>query len=173
MTNGKEKRDQKNVLIGTLLAAVLIMAIGYAALAQRLTINGTATISSEWNIAITGAQEATEGKVGNPVVTDISHTTATATFSVGFTTPGESTVIDVTVHNGGTLDAELESIQITPSEEDSSLKFEVIGVGEGDPLTQGQDQVVKVKVTFQDDGTGQLPTVKTNTATIILNYVQA
>ena len=28
MTNGKEKRDQKNVLIGTLLAAVLIMAIG-------------------------------------------------------------------------------------------------------------------------------------------------
>ena len=173
MTNGKEKRDQKNVLIGTLLAAVLIMAIGYAALAQRLTINGTATISSEWNIAITNAEEATGEKVGNPVVSGIDHTTTTATFNVGFTTPGESTVIDVTVHNGGTLDAELESIQITPSEEESKLKFEVIGVSEGDPLTQGQDQVVKVKVTFEDDGTGQLPTVKTNTATIILNYVQA
>ena len=39
----------RNIIIGTLLAAVAIMAVGYAALAQTLQINGTATISSNWN----------------------------------------------------------------------------------------------------------------------------
>ena len=40
----------KNILIGTLLAVVFVMAVGYAAFAQQLTINGTATINSSWDV---------------------------------------------------------------------------------------------------------------------------
>lgn len=40
----------KNALIGALLAVVFVMAVGYAAFAQQLTINGTAEISSSWDI---------------------------------------------------------------------------------------------------------------------------
>ena len=40
----------KNALIGALLAVVFVMAVGYAAFAQQLTINGTAEISSKWDI---------------------------------------------------------------------------------------------------------------------------
>lgn len=50
----------RNVVIGTLLAAVAIMAVGYAALAQTLTINGTATINSTWDIKISKAELVTE-----------------------------------------------------------------------------------------------------------------
>ena len=49
----------RNIVIGALLAAVAIMAVGYAALAQTLTISGTASISSTWNVAIT---DITEGE---------------------------------------------------------------------------------------------------------------
>ena len=40
----------KNALIGALLAVVFVMAVGYAAFAQQLTINGTAEITSKWDI---------------------------------------------------------------------------------------------------------------------------
>ena len=40
----------KNALIGALLAVVFVMAVGYAAFAQLLTINGTATIESSWDV---------------------------------------------------------------------------------------------------------------------------
>lgn len=40
----------KNALIGALLAVVFVMAVGYAAFAQQLTINGTAEITSKWDV---------------------------------------------------------------------------------------------------------------------------
>ena len=42
----------KSSVIMVLLAVVLIMAIGYAAFAQQLTINGSAEISSTWDVHI-------------------------------------------------------------------------------------------------------------------------
>ena len=41
----------KNALIGALLAVVFVMAVGYAAFAQQLTINGSAEINSSWDIS--------------------------------------------------------------------------------------------------------------------------
>ena len=46
----------KNALIGALLAVVFVMAVGYAAFAQLLTINGTATIDSSWDVHFDPAQ---------------------------------------------------------------------------------------------------------------------
>ena len=44
------ENKNKNVLIGALLAVVFVMAVGYAAFAQQLTINGTSTITSKWDV---------------------------------------------------------------------------------------------------------------------------
>ena len=46
----------KNALIGALLAVVFVMAVGYAAFAQQLTINGSASISSSWDVHIKDIQ---------------------------------------------------------------------------------------------------------------------
>ena len=40
--------DKKKALIGILSVLVCIMAVGYALLAQQLTINGSASIDSTW-----------------------------------------------------------------------------------------------------------------------------
>ena len=46
-------KDKKKLLIGILSALVCVMAVGYALLAQELTINGSASIDSLWKVEIT------------------------------------------------------------------------------------------------------------------------
>ena len=53
MKNTFVKTENKNVVIGALVIAILIMAIGYALLSQELKVNGSGTISSTWNVGIT------------------------------------------------------------------------------------------------------------------------
>ena len=48
-----KKRDQRNILIGVLLVAIVVMSVGYAAFATTLTVGGTSTITNNWNVAIT------------------------------------------------------------------------------------------------------------------------
>ena len=43
---------KKNLIIGGLIAIVLAMAVGYAAFATNLDINGTSTIDSKWDVRI-------------------------------------------------------------------------------------------------------------------------
>jgi len=47
---------KRNVIIGSLCAVLLLMVVGYAAFSTTLNINGTANISSTWNILITDIQ---------------------------------------------------------------------------------------------------------------------
>ena len=46
-------QDKKKTLIGILSSLVCVMAVGYALLAQELTINGRASIDSTWKVEIT------------------------------------------------------------------------------------------------------------------------
>ena len=46
-------RKQKNIVLGSLGAIILLMGIGYAAFNTQLNINGTSNISSNWDIRIT------------------------------------------------------------------------------------------------------------------------
>ena len=72
---------KKKVLIGILSVLVCIMAIGYALLAQELTINGSASIDSLWKIEITNiASKDVVGDAVNKVYP--SYIATTANFSV-------------------------------------------------------------------------------------------
>ena len=102
------KAKQKSTLIGALLAVVFVMAVGYAAFAQRLQINGTAQITSNWDVhfddtyktggtnAATAITTHTGTLVGGATAStaptgtltyDSSNTTAT--LSVSLTQPGD------------------------------------------------------------------------------------
>ena len=75
--------DKKNYAVIALVCALAIMAVGYSLLAQTLTINGTATIASDWDVAITDITEGTPtGGATNAVAA--SHTGTTATFNVNY-----------------------------------------------------------------------------------------
>ena len=44
-------RKNKSTLIAGLLAAIVLMAVGYAAFSTTLTIGSSASVSSTWNVA--------------------------------------------------------------------------------------------------------------------------
>ena len=64
MNNEKHESRNKNILIGALLAVILIMGVGYAAFAQQLNINGTANITSTWQVELTNIADTGQNGTG-------------------------------------------------------------------------------------------------------------
>ncbi len=109
--------DKKNIVIGALIFAICVMSIGYAALSTTLTINGTATISQDWNIAITDIAIDTSSSSAAETyaeATPASHTDTTATFDVTLKQPGAYVTYDITIKNKGTIAGNLDAV-VTPT----------------------------------------------------------
>ena len=107
----------KNALIGALLAVVFVMAVGYAAFAQQLTINGSASISSRWDVHIKDIQgQVTNSSTAGDNTTDAgnpTHDTTTANFTTKLVSPGDQVTYTVTVENSGSIDAQLNDIVLS------------------------------------------------------------
>ncbi len=101
----------KNALIGALLAVVFVMAVGYAAFATTLTINGTAEITTSWDVHFTGDTEAVTATPGTGGTLTPSGTIAfdtdklVATLTADLKQPGDTVVYTLTPHNYGTVTA--------------------------------------------------------------------
>ena len=109
-------KNGKNIMIAALLIAVVALAIGYAAFATTLTINGHAVIDSNWDveiISITPSYSGTAVETTNSPTTP-SFTATTATFDTTLKAPGDYATYTVKVKNKGTITAKLNSI--TPSD---------------------------------------------------------
>ena len=110
---GIMEAKNKNILIGGLLAIVLVMAVGYAAFATQLNINGTANITSSWHVGFDTNQTSTytptaglggaTKPTGSISFSDDQHATLTANFQQ----PGDKIVFTLTIKNTGTLNANL------------------------------------------------------------------
>ncbi len=160
---------KKNIIITFLVAIICIMAIGYAAFSQTLNITGSATIDSNWNIKITSV--TTKNILGHatkafePIVSDTA-----VTFKTNLKYPGDSMTYEVTISNEGTVDAKVDSIEITDSK-NPAITFTTTGINENDLLEAGQKQTYNVIVTYNDNITSQ-PSELSATLTVKLNYVQ-
>ncbi len=186
-------KDKKNAIIVSLLIAVVAMAIGYAALSSQLTINGTAEVTSTWDVKMTNISE---GSVSNSAgVTPTAEVNSkqisgntTATFDVSFQTPGDTVEFDITVTNSGSLDAKLSNVTATATDgsggpleltEENGINYEVTIDGQGIEaakntiITNGGDtQTVHVKVYWDQNATA-VPENATKKLTVNLEYVQA
>lgn len=100
------KNNRNNLMIIGLLSVLAIMAIGYAAFATTLTISGTATATSSWNIhydtTVTTPTSQTTGTSGS-----ISYNGTAATLNASLVKPGDSVVFTLTVVNEGNIAATL------------------------------------------------------------------
>lgn len=109
-------RNNKNVLIFSLLGVLVIMSIAYAAFSTALTISSTASIDASWNVAFdttktsgTGVIATTTGKSGATApsgtltYSDGQHATINTTLHQ----PGDKVVYTLTIKNTGSLDATL------------------------------------------------------------------
>ncbi len=164
--NDKRKR---NIIIGALCGVLLIMAVGYAAFATQLNIEGTTSITSSWNVKITNIEE--KNKVGTASSKeDPTHEDLTATFSVSLISPGDSIEYDITVENQGTIDAELARIKMSKST-NPAIKFSYSGIEEGSILAASTSDVLTVKVEYDSSVTSQ-PEDTSAEVTVTLDYVQ-
>ena len=163
-------KDKKTIFIGVLLAVIVLMAIGYAALGTTLNINGVSNITSNWDILFTDMKKVEHNR-GKDVSSSFDATTAT--FDVELQSPGDYVEYTLTVENQGTLDAILSSILSTNLDASSTIIYSVSGVQEGDILLAKEKQEVVIKVMYNSSITTQPSTSDLNqTITITLNYIQ-
>ena len=163
------KRKKNNIIIGSLLAVVLLMAVGYAAFSSVLNISGTGSITSSWNIKITNVEVS--NIVGD--ASDGEGTTfenLTATINSNLVSPGDSITYDVTVRNDGSLDAILTDINLTEST-NPAISFSTSNLEEGTALGSGEEAILKVTVTYNNSVTSQ-PDDTSADLSVTLTYEQ-
>ena len=161
--------DKKKVLIGTLCTLILIMAVGYALLAQQLRITGTTSIASNWQIEITNIEEM-DKSVGS-TTKNTSYTATTADFSVGFTSPGDYAVYKVEVTNKGTLAAKVDKIT-TIIGSNAAINYELSGLTEGQKIEANNGKAYLTVTVSYDLNVTSHPTNTSNDLTVTIDCVQ-
>lgn len=176
----------KNALIGALLAVVLVMAVGYAAFAQQLTINGTSTITSKWDVHMEKGTVATNSTMGTePTGTvTVADGGLSATFSAELVSPGDTVTFTLPVVNKGTINAKLSNISLsgtgltvsgmTATSTDGNIKYTVTSPGTATLVgTTGTANVI-VKAEFVNKAAGNTNAYNsTASLTVTMSYVQA
>ena len=162
----------KNALIGGLLAIVFVMAVGYAAFATQLNINGTANIISKWDVHIKSITAGTPVGTATSKSATVGTDKLSATFETDLVAPGDSLTYTVEVENGGTLPAKLSEISFEQTES-NAIAYSYSGIQTNDTLAAGATTTFTVTVTYKDTVTSQ-PTDadKTSTLDMQLSYVQ-
>ena len=167
-------KKAKNILIIVLFLVIIGMAIGYAALSQLLTINGTANITANWDIKISKIAEGTLKGATSKSAAVVAGDKLSATFDVNLEYPGATATYIVTVENAGTIDAMLESVtgvDTANAVNPTDVTFD-INANKNDTLTSGSTKDYTVTVKWLETA-NSVPATKEKTATITLNYIQA
>ena len=109
----EKERRIKTLSLVALIVAVLGLTIAFAALSQTLTINGTASINSAtWDIHFENLARNTNGDAtinGEPTL----NATTISGINVTLTKPNDSVIFLVDIVNDGTIDAKVESIEVS------------------------------------------------------------
>ena len=159
----------KKIIMITMCCLICVMAIGYAAFATNLTINGTANITSTWKVLFTKIEEVS--KTSGVTITKVPTAEGTnATFNVDLKSPGDKIIYKITVANQGTLDAIINDITASETGSDA-IKFEISGIKKGDKLAKATTTTFNVTISYDESITSQ-PETTNNTLTVNINYVQ-
>ena len=184
----------KNALIGALLAVVFVMAVGYAAFAQTLTINGTASIDSTWDVHFddsktegAGVINAEAGLAGAtaPDGGEIGYQNGNqATLSATLHQPGDKVTYTLTILNTGSIDAKLHKPVLTVdgatagtgtlTQSKGNIQFTVQGLAEGTslPKNTGSTTVQVIAEYIDTAGNTTSGTQQSATATITIDAYQ-
>lgn len=164
---------RKNVIIGALLVAIVLMSVGYAALSTVLKINATGTVTGDFKVEITSVK-VKDGSVVAAESKTASGSGTTATLSAELQKPGSTITYLVDIKNTGNIDATLKSITdlaTINAADPADVKFTISGATANSDLAVGATETYEITVTW-DAAATVIPEVKTKTATIDFTYEQ-
>ena len=193
-------KNRNYIIIGLCLVLVL-MAVGFAAFAQQLQINGTSNITSSWDIRITNIRAVNDSSVTNNGAYDITEPSIgsdnlSASFQTGLKSPGDSRIYEIEVTNRGSLDAEVTTVFTNTLSDSVHFSYDGVGPlgGSGTdvltnagvyntasvsssepfslPATTNNVRYIYMTVKYRDSVTSQ-PSNLTATINLKLNAVQA
>jgi len=141
--------EKKYIILGSLCAFLVTLVVGYAAFQSILKIKGTTTISSNWDVRITGiTSNVISGNPTNEEEPTYDNTNGlSASFKTNLEAPEDIMEYEITVKNQGSINARLDKITLTESKSEA-IKFETSGLEEGDRLKTGESKVLKVRVEY-------------------------
>ena len=163
-------RKKRNIIIGSLCCLLVFMGIGYAILSQTLNISGTANMQGNWSVKITNMKLLEANKTGRATEVSSSYTNTTASFEADLYMPGDSIEYEVTVTNNGNIDAVLNDIKQTKTNQHKDIKFSNSLIGT-EVLTAGSTMTFTMKVEFLESAT-EMPDIEKTEYKIELVYIQ-
>ena len=161
--------SKKKILIIILCVITFLMAIGYSAFSTLLNINGTAEITTSWDVEITNVQFVS--KVGEANYQTPTYTYDTANLVSSFKFPGDSVKYKITVSNLGSVNAVIDSAKLELDDQ-NVLIHKIEDLEAREVLNAGADKEFYVTITFNEDTKSQ-PDISNVSATLKLNYLQA
>ena len=165
-----KKKQKQYLLIGLVVICIFLMlGLGYALLSQNLEIQGTGTITSDWNILITDIVTKDKSNTATNV-TEPTHSGTSATINAKFEVPGDFISYDITVANQGTLNAVLDSIKIKMKDQEVFL-FSVEGIQSGEALNVDEDKTFTLTIRYNENITST-PDVTNIDLSMDLDYLQ-
>ncbi|MBQ7136830.1 MAG: hypothetical protein IJO43_02485 [Bacilli bacterium] len=143
-------KKKKNIIILSMVMSVLVMAVVFAALQTRLSINGVSTITSTWKVEITSITSEAFGDaylLESPV-----YSSTNATINTGLKKPGDKMVYSITVANSGTVNAIIEDVSIDTSGS-AYIIYDVEGIESQTRLEAGKTVTFSISVEFDSNAT--------------------
>lgn len=180
IVGGRVMREKKerNIIIGLLCVAILVMSIGFAVLSTNLNINGAATVkANSWDVHFENI--ANKSVLGGAVVSTeptIDSLFTTVNYGLTLNQPGDKYSFTVDVVNNGSIDARLHSISVdgVTTEQSTYVKYSVVGMTQDEVLAAGTSKTITITVEYDATVTAEnLPTTdQTLNLTATLNFVQ-
>lgn len=173
----RKDTNKNSVIISCLVVAIIAMSVGYAALAEQLTINGTAgTGNASWAIAFQSITK--NASLSTDGVNEVSEPTASgtsATFNVTFDKPGTKIVYDVVVKNGGTIDAVYEGmsgVDEANEADPTEIQYKVEKTDSDVDLLHNETDTYRITIEWPSSSTTVNKTTTSKQATIHFDYAQ-
>ena len=169
-------RQKQRIVIGVLCSVIIGLAVGYAVLSQQLNINGTGSITSDFNIVFTNIEEINQvpesgdyndfdnGILGGLNITthDITTLQADVTndhqidLNVDMKKPGATGIYEITVENTGKLDgyiSDITGLDEANASEPTDIQFTLYNFKENQKIRVGEEKKFILVVSWSEDAT--------------------
>lgn len=169
----------RSVLVGAIVG-ILAVGVSFAAFASTLTINGTASLTGDFNVKFTAAS-STDTKATTTVPTISSDGVLSFDVSTELQEPGSQSVVSYTITNKGSIGANLSTPSITCYSDsgkatvvDCSDTDMTINAGTVSPTTLNTDDTANGTITIKwDSNSNRVPAKSTRYFTVTINANQA